>query len=218
MNRFLEIQKEDGTIDDLFLMVEINKNEYINISSLLETDNFYQYQDGKFNILDNRNIPLNINVYQKTPWYDAIKLCGSIPCTDGAIITNILEYNKEKNIVKTALNQWWNIKNTAYSHSLSRLAQGDIVITNNVKTIRTGLYARDSIPDYSGVLEGIVDHIDFSDKQGQHKAHIIWNNESTSQEEFNQVICVKKYTGQILLPVYFNQKQEVSAPVKKFRM
>lgn len=218
MNAFLEIHNEDGSVDDLFVMVEVkDRNSYVNITELLDKKEFYHFHDGVFKILENEKLPVVGKVYQKTPWYEAISICGSIPCTDGAIITEILEYNPERKIVKTAQNQWWHIRNTAYSHSLSRLAKGDTVITNNIKTIRAGLYARDSIPDYSDVQEGVIDQINFSSKDGQHTAVILWNNGNSTEESLSALICVKKYNGQILLPVYFSQKETNEPLVKKFK-
>lgn len=201
MNKFHEIHNEDGSVDDLFLMIEHSSD---NLIDLKELPDIYQHINNQFTKADKNALSTGIAVYQKCPWYEAIKFCGSIPCTDGVLISHVVEYDAHRKLVKTSDNVWWNIRNAAYSHTLARLAVGDMVITNNVKKIRTGLYAKDMVFDYSEVKEGFVTAVDFS----KGVAQVGWNGcEDTTPEFINNITCVKKYNGQILLPVYFNTKK-----------
>lgn len=204
MKKFHEIHHEDGSVDDLFLMIEHENSLLMDITQVLDTNEFYQYVDNKFKKINQQNSDTSLPVYQKCPWYEAVQYCGSIPCTDGALISHVVEYDATRKLVKTCDNVWWSIKNAAYSHTLSRLAIGDTVITDNVKKIRAGLYARDLIFDYSEVKEGFVTAVDFSKGIVQ----VSWNGEKeTVSESIANLICVKKYNGQVVLPVYFNQKK-----------
>lgn len=200
MKKFHEIHNEDGSIDDLFLMIEHSSDNLIDIKDLPE---IYQHLNNHFTKTDHNSLSTGIAVYHKCPWYEAIKYCGSIPCTDGVLISHVVEYDPQRKLVKTSDNVWWNIRNAAYSHTLSRLAIGDSVITNNIKKIRTGLYAKDMVFDYSEVKEGIVKAIDFSKGVVQ----IDWNSDKDiTHESINSIICVKKYNGKVMLPVYFKSK------------